>query len=249
MIVAVLCLLACGWLISATARLPRWPRRRTFAGVAGLAVLATAALLSGAADHRLSAHVAEHQVIVLAVAPLLAAAAPVRLALAVSRPPARRLIARALHHPLARLLAQPVTALALFCAAMLAVHLPASADAGLRHPLLHAAQHAALLWSSLLLWMVVLGADPLPVRLGAVGRVGLVVATMTAMAAIGATLAAARAPAYAAYPDVADQHTAGGLLWMAGMVAALPLLLGCAWSALRAEERRQQARDLHGVSR
>jgi len=222
-------------------------RLRIAAGLGGLAALAGTALLAGPADERLTVHVLEHQLLVLVAAPLLVAAAPVRLALAVLPPAGRRALGRALHAWSARLLSHPAAGLVCFTAVMAVVHLPAAEDAALRHAVLHAVQHAALLWSAIALWAPAVAADPLPRHTGPIGRVAVVLAAMTVMAVIGAVIATAPAPLYAAYPDVDDQRTAGGLMWMAGMVASLPALLGCAWHALRAEERRQRARELHGA--
>jgi cytochrome c oxidase assembly factor CtaG len=65
-----------------------WPRGRTACFLAGLVVLVID-LYSGigtGADARLSVHMLEHMVLWVAVAPLLVAAAPVRLALYSLRP-------------------------------------------------------------------------------------------------------------------------------------------------------------------
>jgi cytochrome c oxidase assembly factor CtaG len=69
---------------------------------------------------------------------------------------------------------------------------------------------------------------------------------MAAMGVLGAVLAAAPAPLYRAYPDLAAQAEAGGVMWIGGMAVVLPLLLLAAWRALAAEERRQRARERHG---
>jgi cytochrome c oxidase assembly factor CtaG len=222
---------------------------RVALGLAGLASLALAGAFAGPADERLTDHVVEHGLLVLVAAPLLVAAAPVRLALAVLPSGGRRAVGQALHARGVRVLAHPAVCLAAFVAVTAAAYVPAVTDATLRHPLLHGLAHAALLWSALLLWSPVVAVDPLPRRIGAIGRVAVALVAMTAMAVVGAILATARSPLYAAYPDLADQHAAGAIMWMVGMVAALPVLLGSAWHALQAEERRQRARELHGVGR
>jgi putative membrane protein len=222
-------------------------RLRVAFALAGLVVLASTAALAGPADDRLTAHVVEHGLIVLVAAPLLVAAAPVRLALALLPSGGRRTLGRALHARGTRLLSHPVAGLAAFTAVTVAAYVPAVLDATLRHPLLHGIAHAALLWSALLLWAPVVAVDPLPRRAGPIPRVAVALAAMTVMAVVGAILATARSPLYAAYPDAADQHAAGAIMWMVGMIAALPVLLGSAWHALLTEERRQRARELHGA--
>jgi putative membrane protein len=224
-------------------------RARLANGLAGLAALAAAIALAGPADDRLTVHVAEHGLIVLVAAPLLVAAAPVRLALAALPPGGRRTLGRALHGRVARALAHPAAGIGAFTVVTALTYLPAVEDAAARHGLVHGLQHAALLPSAVLLWLPAIAADPLPRRLGPIARIAILLAAMTDMAILGAILATTRSPLYAAYPDLGDQHTAGGLMWMVGMAAALPGVLWCAWRALRDEERRQRARELHGAAR
>jgi len=213
---------------------------RAACGVAGLAALGAAALPG---DATLTAHMAEHQLMTVVAAPLLVAAAPVRAALRRLGPSGRRALVRVLRSAPVRRLGHPAAALAAFVAVLAVVHVPAVFDAAERVPLLHALEHGALFWSSVALWVPVLGAPPVPHSTGAVGRVATVIGAMAAMGVLGAVLAAAPSPLYAAYPELADQQRAGGLMWIGGMVVALPLLVAGAWSALAAEERRQRARE------
>jgi cytochrome c oxidase assembly factor CtaG len=116
----------------------------------------------------------------------------------------------------------------------------------------HAAIHAALLWSAQLLWIGLLGADPLPRRVSATAVITALALAMGVMAALGATLAAASHVVYAPYarPGVdalADQRIAGGLMSVGGMAVVVPLLLGLAWRALAAEERRATVREARGL--
>jgi cytochrome c oxidase assembly factor CtaG len=227
-------------------RHPRWPARRTMAGVGGLAVLAVASMLEGAAGERLSMHMLQHTLIGLVAAPLLVAAAPVRLAHGTLSPRARRRLARELHRPALRAFVHPLAGLSIFVATLALVHAPPFYDAALRHPLLHAGEHALLLWSAIALWVPIVGADPLPRRAGPVARVGVLIGAMTAMSALGAALAGLPHVAYLAYATrggdaLRDQALAGGIMWVGGMAIVLPALLRLAWSALWAEERAQQA--------
>jgi cytochrome c oxidase assembly factor CtaG len=241
-------------LVVAARRHPRWRRRRTLAGLAGLAALAVASAsgLDDRAAQLLSAHMLQHALIQLVAAPLLVAAAPVRLALGTLRSPARRRLARLLHRW--HVLTHPAVGLTVFVVALALVHLPAVYDGALRHPLLHAGEHALLLWSAIALWVPIIGADPVPQRTGAIARVAVLIAAMTAMSALGATLTSISRVAYPAYvaPTVAlghdplrDQALAGGIMWVSGMVAVLPALLVLAWNALWLEERTQRRRERH----
>ena len=244
-------------LVAAAGRHPRWPARRTLAGLAGLATLAGASAsgLDDRAAQLLSAHMLQHALIQLVAAPLLVAAAPVRLALGALRSPARRRLARLLRR--GHLLAHPCAGLAIFVTVLALVHLPALYDAALRHPLLHAGEHALLLWTAIALWVPIVSVDPLPQRTGAITRVAVLIAAMTAMSALGATLASLSRVAYPAYvaPTLAlghdplhDQALAGEIMWVAGMVVVLPALLALARDALLAEERAQRRREHHATA-
>ena len=232
----------------APARRRGWAAPAWFAGVLVLA-LATSPALERAADRELSMHMVQHELLGLVAAPLLAAGAPVRLALAASRRPARLRLARLLHARPVAALTRPAAGAMLFAAVLLGVHVPAVYDLTLRSGLAHAGVHAALLWSALLLWMGLLGADPLPRRASATATIAALVAAMTTMAALGATLGAAGHVVYArpGADALADQRVAGGLMAVGGMVVVVPLLLALAWRALAAEERRAVVREARGL--
>ncbi|MBV9806547.1 MAG: cytochrome c oxidase assembly protein [Solirubrobacterales bacterium] len=94
----------------------RWPRQHTICFLAGLAAAAID-LCSGIgteADSRLSAHMLEHMILLMIVAPLLAAGAPVRLAFHSLPRAGRRRLARCLHSHTVSVLASPVGSLSLF---------------------------------------------------------------------------------------------------------------------------------------
>ncbi|MEA2151397.1 MAG: putative rane protein [Solirubrobacteraceae bacterium] len=260
MIGLALLLSAAALLLAAARRQRRRSPARTAAGLGGLAVLG-AAFGPGLDDRSaqlLSAHMLQHALVGLVAAPLLVAAAPVRLALGALPRETGRSLVRLLHRPWVRVLAHPLCGLAIYVAVLAVVHLPAVYEAALRTPALHGAEHAALLWSAIALWAPLVGADPLPHRAGAIERVGVLVAAMTAMAVLGAVLAASHDVVYASYvapaaalgrDPLADQALAGGVMWIGGMVVVLPALLGLAWSALAREERRQRARESAGGGR
>jgi cytochrome c oxidase assembly factor CtaG len=232
----------------------RWPAWRTRAGLAGLATLALAstAWFDERSSALLSIHMLQHALVQLVAAPLLVAAAPVRLTLGALAPPARRRLIRLLHRPLPRMLSHPLAGTTIFVVVLALVHVPAVYELALRHPWLHAAEHAALLWSAIALWAPIIGADPLPHRAGAIGRVGALIAAMTAMSALGAILATLPSLAYPSYAGATsalsrdplrDQALAGGIMWVGSMVVVLPALLWLAWSALWAEECAQRVRE------
>ncbi|MGI8750005.1 MAG: cytochrome c oxidase assembly protein [Thermoleophilaceae bacterium] len=235
-----------------------WPPLRSvaFAGALAALALALASGIDPIAHERLSVHMVQHGLITMVAAPLAAWSAPVRLALAVQSGAARRRTGKALHG--LRGLGHPLTGLGLFALVAAVTHLPAVYELALRDPAVHAAEHAAFFWSAVALWAPLIGADPLPRRLGPVGRFGVLMAAMGVMTAGGAALAGADTVVYPSYAvaaarlgldPLADQALAGGIMWVGAMVVMLPPLLALAWRALADEERAQRVRDRRAAPR
>jgi putative membrane protein len=202
--------------VGAARRVRRWPRWRTGAFVAGLVALAVALVaLDGAADRTLTAHMAQHLVLVFAAAPLLVLGSPIALGLRAAGRPARRLLrAPALAHPLAGWFALP--------AAMAVTHLAAAA----------------------LFWRPVVGVDPVPHRPGLAGRVLYLMLAAGPLALVGVAMQASTHPWYESYAGpgaLADQHDAGAVMWVGGGLALAAATMAVAWSGLLREHRRQVA--------
>jgi cytochrome c oxidase assembly factor CtaG len=179
-------------------------RRRTTCFLAGLAVVALALSppLDAAAGRRLSAHMAQHLLLMLAATPLLAAARPFDW----RRAP--------------RVATHPVVVLTVAVGGFWAWHLPRAYNAALGNPLVHMAEHATFLAGGLLFWAIVL--DPGPRRrLGLGATCGFVFAAMLVNIWLAAGLAFATTPIYAAYAAhegaaaaLADQQLAGVIMWL-----------------------------------
>jgi cytochrome c oxidase assembly factor CtaG len=205
----------------------RWPLVRTACFLAGIAVLlvATDSGIGAGADEHLTAHMVEHMLIWLVVAPLLVAGAPVRLALFATGTSARHRIARALHSELLTAVTGPVFSTLAFSIVIVATSLPAVFDLTLESDLVHVCEHALYLLTAILVWAPLIGADPLPHRPGPAGRCCCVVACMVPMALVAAWLLAAGAPLYRPYEAALgtaaalhDQRLAGAIM----LAAALP---------------------------
>jgi cytochrome c oxidase assembly factor CtaG len=227
--------LALGYL--AAARRTPWPARRAIAFVLGCAALYAASL----GDSTLPAHMAEHLVLMMVAPPLLLAGAPVRLMLRTLPPGGPRRRAGRVLHAL-RFLAAPPVAFVLFGAAILATHLTPFFDAAVRHPGLHALEHLVYLTAALLFWAPIIGVDPIP-RVGWLGRALMLLGSMPVMSFVGVLLEQATSPRYSSYPNLAQQRTAGALMWVgsSAIAAAFTIVLG--WHALAREEREQRARE------
>ena len=179
----------------------RWPRRRTACFGSGL-VLLVVDLYSGIgtqADVRLSAHMVEHMVMWLLVAPLLAAGAPIRLALFALGRGGRRTLAGWLHSRPLAWLTSPVGSVGVFSAVLLVTHIPAVYGLALTNDTAHEAEHAAYLAAALLMWAPLLGVDPLPHRLGPRGQAACLMACMAPMLLVGAWLGLAPHAVYHHY--------------------------------------------------
>ena len=229
----------------------RWPRGRSACFIAGLGVLVID-LYSGIgaqADERLSAHMIEHMVIWVIVAPLLAAGGPVRLAFYSLSRRGRRTLARWLHSRTVSAITAPTASILLFSAALLFSHLPAVYGLALSNSSVHEAEHGLYLVTSLLLWAPLLGVDPLPHRPGPRGRFVCMCACMVPMLAIAVWLGTADNVVYGHYihalgtQALADQRLAATIMWAGGLPAFLAPFL-----AQRTEVRADRPRATRDVT-
>ena len=157
------------------------PRRKALYSCIGLLVvwLALETPLDTVADHYLmSAHMAQHM--------LLMAVAPPFLLLGLDRTMAAAL----LRVPLLRLLTEPVPAQAAYAAAMIGWHLPWLYMLALQDPVVHVLEHLAFLAAGTLLWWPVTGATRVHLRwsLGEPGVVAYLLAGMLPMMAVSLPL-------------------------------------------------------------
>lgn len=131
----------------------RWPRRRiaTTAGGIGAIVLALLSPLDALAASSVTAHMAQHALLILVAAPLLALGRPFAVAAAGLRAPGAR---RLLGPRAGRVLGAPRPGLACgaHALALWVWHLPPLYDVALARAWVHALAHATLLGTAILLW-------------------------------------------------------------------------------------------------
>ena len=200
-----------------------WPGRRIAALLGGAVALAAAAAVGEQGG--LSAHMAEHSLIAFVAAPLFALSGPVALVLRALRPSGRARLLHVLRSRPVAALTHPAVTWTLFVAAIWVAHLTPALRASESAPLLHGAEHAGLLAVSMLFWLPVLGANPLPHRLEGGARSAYLFGAVGAGDLAGAIF-------------IGQGNQEAGAVMLAGM---LPLALAAVlvtWRWLAQEERR-----------
>ena len=259
---------SCAWYAAGVSRL--WSRAgrgrglrqwEALAFVAGLFVVAVALLspLAWISEVLFSAHMTQHEALMLIAAPLLAFGRPLHVFLWAFQPPAREAIGRwtrgrtmsvAWHA-----LTGPAAAFALHAIALWIWHLPLFYEAALASTGIHALQHACFLITAALFWWGMLH--------GRYGRIGYGVSVLyvflTAVhsGVLGALMTVAPHVWYPSYTEagarwhvdpLADQQIAGLLMWVPSGVffIVFGLALLAAW--LGESERRARLGSVTGGS-
>jgi putative membrane protein len=125
--------------------------------------------------------------------------------------------------PRPRLRSWPVAATVLFSLVWCGWYVPALFDAGLRHPVVLAAQVVSYLVVGVLFWLQLIGSRPLRPQFAPLYRVMLIAATVVTSTVLGMVLGFGSNVVYPAYRGVgshhlltvtADQQLAGAELWV-----------------------------------
>lgn len=209
--------------------------------------LALASPLDGAGSLAFSAHMVQHELLMIVAAPLMVLGRPLGVWVW-ALPPAMRAGVGPVTH--ARAIAafwdaitRPVNAWILHFAALWLWHVPGLFQAALRNNGVHALQHASFLFSALLFWWAVLGKQA---GSGARGHAMIsLFSTMMHTGALGALFTFSESVWYPAYGDSAwhafglnpleDQQLGGLIMWIPGGLAyvAAGLSLMAGWLAER----------------
>ena len=211
-----------------------------FAG--GWLVLAAALVspIDGLGAQLFSAHMLQHELLMVLAAPLLCLGQPLVAWTWALAPAARQRLGRALQHPTWRrtwrLLRAPVTAWALHAIVLWAWHAPPLFEKALHHAGWHAFQHVSFFGSALLFWWAVLR----PGRAHGMAAMACIFTTMMHTAFLGALLSLSGRLWYPSYQSTAtafgldpldDQQLGGLLMWVPAGVAYLAsgLALAARW--------------------
>jgi putative membrane protein len=176
----------------------------------------------------LTAHMLEHVVLTMALAPLLVLVG-------------KRLL-RFLPTSFARLLVRlgrPLLGWTAFAGVTLATHFTGFYDYAVDHEWAHTLEHALYLATAVWFWWPVLGRRWR-------WSVPYLLAAMPVQAVVGVVLLSSDRLLYEHYRSLADQHRAGALMWVTCSLVMAAALVWTAWDWLRAEERRAVAREVYG---
>lgn len=188
-----------------------------------------------------SAHMVQHELLMLVAAPLLVLGRPLALWAWAMPQRASRAIGRFFHHPAWRvpwlMVTGPLAAWLLHALALWLWHVPALFDAALNDSTVHAWQHVSFLLTALLFWWSVLGAVTRKEQ--GLALVSLFT-TMVHTGALGALLTLARTPWYAHYfhgtsafgiNALQDQQLGGLIMWVpaGGIYILCGLLIAGRW--------------------
>lgn len=212
--------------------------------------------LDAASDVVFSAHMTQHVLLMLVVAPLVVLGQPgVAFAWALPRD-GQRLVHRLQRNRAvcagASTLTHPYAVWALFAINFWIWHVPALYDAAVRHEALHAIEHGALLGTALLFWWTALRTAGSR-RLEYGGAILFVFTTMLQMTIVPALLVFSMDSWYPLYAGIdpawrlsplQDQQLAGLLMWMSSNVILLVVTgyLVARWLVADEQRASQEAR-------
>jgi putative membrane protein len=187
-----------------------------------------------------SAHMVQHELLMVVAAPLLVVGRPLATWTWALSPAQRRTVGRLFQSrgwsSVWTTLTDPLVAWALHALALWGWHIPTAFDAALQHEGLHILQHVSFLGTALFFWWSVLGHDPRG-RYGPGHSAAYLFTTMMHTSALGALLSLAPTPWYSPYipltgalgmDPVDDQQLGGLIMWvpaaLAYVIAALAVL-------------------------
>jgi putative membrane protein len=225
----------------ATERRPP-PRWRAFSFVGGVLLLVAVQVgpLDALADQMLAVHMAQH-IVIGDICSLL-------LVLGITGPMLQPFLQLRATRPL-RVISQPLVALALWALDLYAWHLPLLYQLAIRDDIVHALEHACLLWFGTLLWLALIGPLPKPSWFAGWGQVGYIVAVRFIGSLLGNAMIWAQTVFYPIYrgtdaarglSPVSDQNLAGGLMMVEQMLLTL-LLLGLMFYRLALRDEARQS--------
>lgn len=152
-----------------------------------------------------------------------------------------------------RVLASPVIALVLWAVDLYGWHLPIMYQLAIRHDLVHAAEHACLLWFGSLLWLALIGPLPKPKWFTGFGKLAYVIMVRFVGTVLANILIWSQTVFYPVYKitdaarglnPLSDQNLAGAVMMIEQSILTLFLLGWLFFRFAARDEERQALMDL-----
>lgn len=209
------------------------------------------------ADNLFSAHMVQHELLMMVAAPLVLLGAPMIPVLrGIPRPIRRKYVRPMLQARPARAalrtLSNPFAAWTIFAIALVTWHLPGPYDLGESNDVIHDFEHLSLTLAAMLFWWNVI--DPVPLKPNLSHLLRIPYAFTFGVLAMGffAFVTLSEHPWYSATLQTAplygltsleDQQIGGVFMWIAGSFIMLAAVLKDLWGVVRDEQRAQEAEE------
>ena len=221
----------------------RW---RVASFVAGVLMVTVVQLppLDGLADSVLVAHMVQH-IVIGDLASLL-------IVFGLTGPVLQPLLHTRASRPMRRL-SHPLVALVVWAADLYAWHLPVFYQLAIQHDLVHALEHACLLWFGTLLWLALIGPLPKPRWFAGWWGLGYVILVRFVGTVLANALIWSQTVFYPVYRatdaarglnPLSDQNLAGGVMMIEQVIFTTALLAWLFQRYIRQDEDRQSLLDL-----
>jgi putative copper resistance protein D len=231
----------------------RWPLSRTIVflgpGLGSIAMVTVTGF--GAYDTTLiSVHMVQHMVLSMVAPIFLALGAPITLALRTLPGRPRKALLSLLHSRVAKVLAYPLVSFGIFVINPFVLYFSSLYELTLHNGFVHELMHAHFLATGCLFFWPLVGRDPLPGRWPYPARALLMVLSVPFHTVLGLTIMqSATLLGGDWYPSlnlpwvdpVADQVTAGGVLWAGGEIVSVAMLAVLVGQWIQ-QSRREAAR-------
>ncbi|MGE5289828.1 MAG: cytochrome c oxidase assembly protein [Micromonosporaceae bacterium] len=228
------------WRIHQRHRARPWPAHRAAAFLLALGVIAVATQSSIDVydDVLFSMHMIQHVLLIMVAPPLLVFGRPVTLLLHAVRNPLHTWAKRAVRSPVAAALTWPPGTAVLYAVVVAGTHTPPFMDLVVENGTAHNAEHVLYLITGYLLFLLIIGSEPIRRRVALPGRFLLLLAAMQVDTVVGVVLMLAPGGTFAAYaragrtwgPSVVTDLHHGGMIMFIGsdIVMTIPALAICA---------------------
>lgn len=226
----------------------RWPRARvaSFAVAAAVVVVATLSGLASFAGTDFAVYAVAQLGLFLLAPPFLVLAAPLTLAIETAPPARAARLRRWATGPLARVIGHPVSAWAIYGAALFALYFTSQYRLGVEHGWALQLTSLELLAVGTLYAGVVMGADPKPHRLAVGWRILYLMLGTVFYSVLGMAMESQRHP-LAPGLSVSGLHTGAGDIWTAAEIFAIVATVGVLYQWLMADEGHARRADRYNA--